>query len=430
MGNIEFMDVKSNETLVTELLTSRLSNGTLPQVAVILGPESQLGFVAAPIASPQKIANILTSTNPDPFNTTPLNGTESTFYIEAPAQYTFRTMMEKYLDVGVKTLVVVALSEESDFYNYNSCIYTGRTLAEPFGIDSIEFTYGTDASDEELTAIIMSIRDVDPDAVFWCDWQSMWFENDAHRFPLKMFKKLDYLPKAFSMLDVFDANVWAAEAFQEPGYLDYVGAGSFVNYRLKGQEYTQENRPYSALFRPSAPETSVLDVLVCGSTEDSPSSVRLFHDWFLNTTGAPPIYQTNGLWAAFDLVEAALYRASQISSFVEDGVLQGDEVLPFFYDAQTVGPYGRVIFDERRINTPTPSIFVQLIPGEGGLPAIVAPSSQKNHEFVYPMPTWGEREYVWSYFKSPYIVATTAIGAVATTVLLAMAVTITIHRKG
>ena len=147
MGELEFMDVKSNVTLVTELLTARLSNETLPQIAVILGPESELGFVAASIASPYNVANILATTNPHPFRAMPPNGTESTFFIEAPAQYTFRTMIEKYLDVGVKTLVVVALSEESDSYNYNSCIYTGRTLAEPFGIDSIEFTYGTDASD-------------------------------------------------------------------------------------------------------------------------------------------------------------------------------------------------------------------------------------------------------------------------------------------
>ena len=44
--------------------------------------------------------------------------------------------------------------------------------------------------------------------------------------------------------------------------------------------------------------------------------------------------------------------------------------------SQMPGVYGRVVFDSNRINTPTPTIFVQLQPGHGVLPSIVGPSSQ------------------------------------------------------
>jgi hypothetical protein len=425
------MDIKSNDTLIEEMLPARLANKSLPDVTVVLGPEAELGLVGAPILEAYGIGNILATTNPNAVNITAPNGTRTTFYIEAPAQYTFRTMIGKYLEVGVKTMAVVTTSADFDPYNYDSCIYTGRTLAAPMGVEVYEFVYDVDLSEEEMMDIVTTIRDIGPDAVFWCDWEGQYSEEESNRFPLTKFKQINYLPKAFSMLDIFDSSEFTVETYQRTGYLDYVGEGSFININLKGQDYTEQDRPYSSLFRPTKPIRTVIDQLTCGSTEDSPSSVRLFNEWFLNETGSYPIYQTNGLWAAFDMIEAAIYEVSQTAEFMADGKIAADEVLQMFYGAQTSGPYGRVIFDEHRVNTPTPTIFEQLVPDYSmDIPALVAPSAQMNHEFVYPMPTWDERVYKWSLFKSGFIGAAVGIATGCSAVLLSMAATLIAYRNG
>jgi hypothetical protein len=339
-------------------------------------------------------------------------------------------MMDEFSVTDIKSLVVVALQPaDGETYDYDSCMYTARDIAAPKGITTYEFSYPITATAGDVMAIVKNIQAINPDAVFWCDWQSQSFEEQVHRFPLTKFKEINYLPKAFSMLDIFDSTEFTYDFLQQSGYLDFVGEGQFINNDCRGQEYTQDDTPYSSAFRSSASISTVYDQITAGSTTASPSSVKIFNDWFLNETGFSPAYQVNGAWAAYDIVEAAIYRATQIKTFMNDGVISAEEVLSLLYGAQTVGPYGRVIFDHNRVNTPTPSIFVQLYPGDE-LPTLVAPSQQSVRPFVYPMPLWDERTYKWSIAKSSGELGSISITAICSAIILIIMVTIIKHRNG
>jgi hypothetical protein len=155
----------------------------------------------------------------------------------------------------------------------------------------------------------------------------------------------------------------------------------------------------------------------------------LFNDWFYNTTGSSPPYQVNGNWALYDIVEGALYRATQVPSSIEDGVISPEEVLPLPYGAQTVGPYGRVIFDGNRINSGVRTIFAQKFPGTTPT-TVVAPSDQMVQKFLYPMPTWDERIYEWSLTKSTSKMASIGVAAVCSAVALVLMFIVVKHRNG
>jgi len=131
------------------------------------------------------------------------------------------------------------------------------------------------------------------------------------------------------------------------------------------------------------PRSTSRPPLVVRSPSSSPSSIALFNQWFTNATGIGPAYQANGIWAAMDMLESAIYRVTQSSSMMAGGVIKPIDIQAMLVGAQMAGVYGRVVFDAYRVNTPTPTIMVQLMPGQVN-PFIVAPSNQAQVAMVYP----------------------------------------------
>ena len=173
----------------------------------------------------------------------------------------------------------------------------------------------------------------------------------------------------------------------------------------------------------------MIDELNLGSTAAYPSSTKLFFEWFRRLTNSTASIQTVGVWGAFDVLEAALYRAAQSKAVTADGVISPAEILSQLTESQVITPYGRVVFDSNRVNTATPAIVVQSLPSSATA-EIVYPSGVLTAQFVYPMPTWAEREYKWQLVRGAAERISIAIASACSFVLLAMLVTICIYRQG
>jgi hypothetical protein len=434
-ATVELLDVKSNNSLAVQLLKARLADKSKANVTVIFGAELQMGWVSAPIAEAHRIPHILASTNPSSTDPRAPNGTSTTFYISAPAQYTAQTMIETWANAGVNTIAAVSYIDNSvggDVYDRDSCLAAARDIAAPKGIKVSEFTFPMTASKQDVMDVAKKVKALDPDAVFWCDWRSYYYEDAQHRFVVPILKELNYLPKALAVMDIFEAvGDSVTDAANARGDLDFIGVPSFINVALKGKDYTQDYAtPYASAFRPATKITSIYDELNYGALQDSSSSVLLFHDWFYNATGgSSPSYQVYGAWALYDLVEGALYNAAKVSAFAEDGIISPYEALTLLHGAQTVGPYGRVAFDGNRINSGVRTIFAQKFPDVSHT-IIVSPSGQMVRKFIYPMPTWDERIYEWSLTKGDAKLATFAVAAFCSALVFVLMVTIIIHRNG
>jgi uncharacterized membrane protein len=86
-----------------------------------------------------------------------------------------------------------------------------------------------------------------------------------------------------------------------------------------------------------------------------------------------------------------------------------------------------VAFDGTRDNSPQQSIVVQSLPSSP-TSEIVSPSGQLTAPFVYPMPTWDERNYNWSLVGRPDAQIAVAISAICSFILLVMAITVMVHK--
>ena len=135
------------------------------------------------------------------------------------------------------------------------------------------------------------------------------------------------------------------------------------------------------------------------------------------------------MWACFDVLESALYRAANTKEFSADGFISPYEVNVMLDVSQVPTPIGRVTFDENRVNSNAKSIVVQVIP-TSEISEIVAPTDVQTHPFVYPMPSWDERIYKWSLVKNSSNYAAIIIAGICTFALLAIIITICVHRKG
>ena len=130
-----------------------------------------------------------------------------------------------------------------------------------------------------MIALVEHIRDThNPDAILWCDWASCALpDNVVKHNPLPAFHAANYLPKALTILDCVDHP--GVEKYKKEGLFEYVSAGEFVNEKLIGQDYTEDNTPYASHFRPTTKISTVTDLLNLGTTAASPSSTKLFFDW-------------------------------------------------------------------------------------------------------------------------------------------------------
>ena len=132
---------------------------------------------------------------------------------------------------------------------------------------------------------------------------------------------------------------------------------------------------------------TVTDALNMGSISTSPSSTKLFFDWYREETNNTVSYQTLLTWAGFDLLEAAMYQSTQLSanSTIRMGKytnqMNPDDVMLNLRSSQVSSPIGRVVFDANRINSFQKSIVVQSLPSSTTA-EIVFPSGQKTATMV------------------------------------------------
>lgn len=191
---------------------------------------------------------------------------------------------------------------------------------------------------------------------------------------------------------------------------------------------------HSSKFRPVTPiPFTGADQLQVGLTETFPSSTALFSEWYANVSGlGQPGYYKVSVWAAFDVLEKSLYTAVTSNHVPPGGRVSCLDVVEVLKVVSCSTPLGRVAFDSNRINTATVSIFTQQLPTllatSHFQTSIVGPSGVMTSSFVYPMPTWEEREYVWTLTGAPSQTASIIIAAMCTFILLTIMVTIVVHR--
>ena len=135
---IELVDVGSNSTLVENILTERLLDHTLSQVTVVVAAEGGLGSDYSYIAAEHGVPYMMTSGSPSATIASIPIGKETTFFIEAPPLYTFKSLIDQYVKVKVQTMATVSYHDEYDSeYNYNTCYGSAESLAVPRGIKHI-----------------------------------------------------------------------------------------------------------------------------------------------------------------------------------------------------------------------------------------------------------------------------------------------------
>ena len=435
---VELIDIASNFTLTERILTERLIDNSSSQVTVVVGAEGGLGRAFAYIAAEHKVPYLLAVVTTSASIASVPIGEETAFYIEAPPQYTFKSLIDQYVKVNVKTMATVSYHDEFDGeFNYNSCYGAANSLAVPRGIQHIgSYHVYANSTYNDVKNVALQLKKLNPDAVLWCDWQSCFNENEE-RFSIQILKDINYLPKAIAVLDCFEFSNFYD--YVDKGLMDYVGQPGFTHPDLQGQEYTQDDNPYSNLFRPpgnsslTGKEIYVAENINIGDIAESPSSVKLFYDWFVKETGNHPQYYSNQYWGVLDIIESALYRAALIHGDTKNEVintLNRKIVLAMLHSSQISGVYGRVVLDAYHKNTPVSTIFLQSYPGQRAS-VIVAPSGQATGEFIYPMPTWEERIYTWDLFRNMDVMGVSiSVASVCSLVILVVLMTIIVHRNG
>ena len=128
-------------------------------------------------------------------------------------------------------------------------------------------------------------------------------------------------------------------------------------------------------------------------------------------------------------MEAAIYNAATVSSNIVQGLVSPNSILRNLNNAQCPTPFGRVIFDPNGVNSAIASIVAQVLPSSS-TSEIVYPSDYQTATFVYPMPSWDERVYKWSLIDGSYKLSSVIVAAVCSIVMLLIAFTVCLHKKG
>jgi len=173
----------------------------------------------------------------------------------------------------------------------------------------------------------------------------------------------------------------------------------------------------------------VTDQQNLGKTARYPSSNALFREWYFAVRGVYPDYTNVPTWAAFDVLESALFRAAADPSNIINGHLPASKVLHALIGSDTRTPYGRVAFDANNVNNGLKSLLSQVLP-LSNFSEIVHPSDIQTASFIYPMPTWDERVYTWRLLggRQKKVACWVSIGCSA--VLALILVTLVYHHKG
>jgi hypothetical protein len=209
----------------------------------------------------------------------------------------------------------------------------------------------------------------------------------------------------------------------------YVLGNSYVNNKIKGFKYTEGATPYASHFRPDTPANfDEIMQMNLGKTDEFPTSTKIFYDAFYKYAGYQPgIYETMK-YAAYDILEAAIYQAFDDPR--TGGVITASDVYHRLKINNAKTPLGLVGFDADQISTLTDVVILQVSDLQSVDSAeIVAPSGVKTANLIYPMPTWDERVYEWSLIDSSSQLISVAVASVCTLLLCAIMITGVIFRE-
>ena len=430
--SIEIYDIQSNCTLIKSIMETRILDKSKPPITVIVAegddcPDQNLmGCGSAQIAGQFGIPILLTGFNPDlagEFYTFPPQQNTSLSMI-GPTYRTLRQTVDTYIEVGVKTVVSVA-NVRYDYYNRHTCNGAASVMAARGVKVSGTFTILDTDNGDVVTTIIQQIKNLNPDAVLWCDWGACALSDQIAEFlPMQKFKDANYLPKALNLLDCLDSPY-----VPDLSLFQYVTGANFVNPKITGFQYTEDATVYSSMFRPvTSPTFNGFDQMNLGVTTDLPSSTQLFFSWFYNLKGYNPSYATTFSWAALDILEKSLYLAWSNPIIKAQGYITPIELYGMMKGMGCLTPVGAVMFDANGINTISPVILAQSLPSSSTA-EIIGPSSVATAKFVYPMPTWADRIYTWTLIGTTEEKSAIAIAAACSFILLTIIITCIVNRK-
>jgi hypothetical protein len=283
-----------------------------------------------------------------------------TFTVVNPFQYHFSKVAIKYQEIHVQSVVVWANTNDAKTYgisaSYHSCYLGATQFMVPRNIELLgTFTYDSGVDTEDaVRSIIKQTRDLNPDAVIFCDIK-MYDLTYYNMQPLIHMKELNYVPKAFTIIITEGTPV--GEKLKSDGLLTYVTDTIYGHPKLGGNDYTEDAAPYSSEFRYNFPST-IGDFYLQGTNiGDNPSSSKLFHDYVYSELGRGPTAGMYGLWGAFDIIEQAIYKASLSKSIRAEGVVKGSDLVSYLKQSQASTPLGRVILNEQNINIGEPKYY-------------------------------------------------------------------------
>ena len=150
-----------------------------------------------------------------------------------------------------------------------------------------------------------------------------------------------------------------------------------------------------------------------------PSSNALFREWYLRARGHYPDAFTVPTWAAIDVLESAVYRAATTPRGTRNGHVQADSVLAALKSSAVRTPFGRIAFDGNNVNYGIRTVLSQVLPSSN-TSEIVYPSDLLTAAFVYPMPSWEDREYSWQLLAGKKKGVACGVSAVCSTAIAAV----------
>ena len=253
---VEFFDAKSNPSRAASLLSTRMANRMLPNITAVLGPYGTIVTYATSMVAVKQMLPVV-SQSAAPYATT--NGVVSSlpflastfFVLPQGLQFTTSTAIDAYLKVGANTAAFFYLDDPTYPAMKAACLPMAESASKR-GLTVLgQFKYSLTNSTDDLYNIVMNIKQLDPDVVVWCDLLPCLLASRVPYHPLPLFKKANYLPKAFTMSDCLD-NPPTAELYAQ-GLYNFVSSSQYYNAKCRGPDYTEDPTPYSSLFRPATP---------------------------------------------------------------------------------------------------------------------------------------------------------------------------------
>jgi hypothetical protein len=277
-----------------------------------------------------------------------------------PSQVMFKNIADKFHQVNIKSVVIWVNNADASLYfavgndfsiSYKTCYKAATDFMIPLDIELIgSFSFNSFTDNVEVVQnIVRETKSLAPDVVMYCDVLGVNSIDWGYMHPLTIMKEQDYTPKQFTMMNTIGTKI-QRDYLSPKGLIEYVIEPVFGNPSQKGSAYTEDAAPYSSLFRKSIPTTVAEEVLAGSNIRDNPSSSLLFYNFTLNELGQAPTSFMYTIWATFDVVEQAIYKASTTNSVRVNGEISGQDVFGFLRASQASTPDGRVVFNANRIN--------------------------------------------------------------------------------